>query len=214
MKSVLSLSVLCIALAACTADTASAPQSDASPAARADAGDAAAPSSAPAVEGAAPEPPTHRFAFAERTATPGASAVSIVGSEPTPCGPVLVARVASIPLDDARVLPDWVVEFGASGRQVRRWGVPYEALVTALDGERVQFRTEAGTYWTDASGAVEQADANGIDAAGTRPASLVDGGAALDCPAAVAGTEGEMQCATVRDAAGQERRLAVETVCS
>lgn len=213
MKSVLSFSILCIALGACTAEV---PRTEASAAvaAQTDARAATSPASAPQAEPVAAEPSTHRFAFAERGKTPGASAVSIVGAEPTPCGPVLIARVATIPLEDARVLPDWVVEFDASGKQVRKWGVPYEALVVAIDGQRLQFRTDTGTYWTDAAGAVEQADANGLGAGVERPASLVDAGTALECPAGIAGPDAEVQCATVRDAAGQERRLAVETVCS
>lgn len=207
MKPVLLPAVLCAALVACTAD--------APPAAPA-AVTAATPAAAvrPPAEPTPAAPAQHRFAFAERSAAPGPSGVTIVGTEPTPCGPVLVARVDRIPLDDARVRPDWVVEFDAAGAQVRRWGVPHEALVVGLDGDRVRFRTASGTYRVDAAGAVEQVDGPGIDAAQPRPASLLDGGAAVTCPAAITADGADLRCATVRDAAGVDRRLAVPTVCS
>lgn len=201
---------LCALLGACSAEAPATAAATAQAAPVAPAQDAAMPASATPAAAAT----SHRFAFNERSATPGASGVEIVGAEPTPCGPVLIARVDRIPLDDPRVAPDRVVEFDAAGQQVRSWGVPYEAVVTAVDGERVQFRTDTGTYWTDAAGTVEQADANGIDPGAPRPPTLVDAGAAVECPSTVAAKYADMQCAAVRDVAGQERRLAVETVCS
>lgn len=206
-----------VPLLACAALTACAPVADdtVASASSIDALESPAPdaaiAAAPAVQGDAT---MHRFAFEPRSEKAGPSDARIVGTQPSPCGTVLVARVGAIPLDDPQLRPDWIVESDAAGQTLRKWGVPYEALLVGIKGERVQFRTDTGTYWTDAAGEVEQADAKGIDAGGERPASMVDAGSKVECPGGLEGGSEGWQCAEVRDGDGGPRRLAVETVCS
>ena len=163
---------------------------------------------APTASASAAAPTTYEFAFTSRGDAAGKDS-RVVRWEGGPCGESPVARVETMPIDDKALLPDFVVEYDAAGKEIKRWGKPYEAEVIALDGDRLQFRTDAShAYWTDTEGAI------GALEAGDAPPPALDA-PLLDCPALPSFAESEYeQCYDVADAAGQRRKLAWEGVCS
>lgn len=211
MKHVLFLA--CAALCACS------PTATPEATATASAAPAAAPASQAAVEvpaGASPdvaqEMPVLRFGLAAEGAKP---ALPVEKTEPSPCGPVARVRTNRIPWSDPALVPNVVVEFDASGRELRKWGTSYEAEVVALDGDRLRFRADTGTFWTDPAGLVEVTDVRiaARDAAATGVFTSAE--TVIECPSldAFKGSS-SVHCHRVRDAAGAERRIAVEGVCS
>jgi hypothetical protein len=214
MNTAIRLALLVLVLAACTRGTDTPPAATATtPAPAADTPRAAA--AAPAVA-QAPAPPPAAVPVAETftlrfTAKDEAAAEHdprIVRWEDGPCGATPVAKVTRIPLDDAVLLPDAVVEFDAAGKELRRWGRPYEASVIGLDGDRLLFRADDDTaFWTDDAGTLGRSDAAGDD--------LAAGAPALDCPTlpSFAGSD-YLQCFDVTDRAGRHRRLAWEGPCT
>ena len=204
-----------IAVGACSRPQdapAAAPAADeaAAPASAAPAPPAALPSTpAPSTATDAPlAPKTYEFAFTARGDAADKDA-RVVRWEGGPCGKSPVARVAVMPIDDKMLLPDFVVEYDASGQEIRRWGKPYEAEVIGLDGDRLSFRTDTShAYWTDPAGAI-----GALEAGDTPPPEL--DAPLLDCPPLPSFAESEYeQCHDVADAAGQRRKLAWEGVCS
>lgn len=131
----------------------------------------------------------------------------IVRWEDGPCGATPYARVARIPLDDAVLLPDFVVEFDEAGKEVLRWGRPYEAVIAGLDGDRLLFRADDATYATDTRGTVTAVDSLTGD--------LSEQGQDIACPVlpTFAGSD-YVLCRDVADRAGRHRRLAWEGPCT
>ncbi len=205
--------VLCagIALGACSRQPdpspAAAPAPVETPAPAADAPAEAAPPSPP-VAATPTAPATYEFAFTAQGDAADKDA-RVVRWEGGPCGESPVARVEVMPLDDKALLPDFVVEYDTAGKEIKRWGKPYEAEVIGLDGDRLSFRTDAShAYWTDPAGAI------GALEAGDAPPPALDA-PLLDCPALPSFAKSEYeQCYDVADAAGQRRKLAWEGVCS
>lgn len=155
-----------------------------------------------------PAPETFTFDFTAKDEAAAEHDPRIVRWEDGPCGATPVAKVARIPLDDAVLLPDFVAEYDETGKELRRWGRPYEASVIGLDGDRLLFRADGeAAFWTDTAGAVGRSDAAGNDLAGSAPA--------LDCPTlpTFAGSD-YLQCFDVTDRAGRHRRLAWEGPCT
>lgn len=206
------LLMLCagLILGACGQRDDAAPTQDATPPAAAVPPSAEAPATVvePVAPVAAVAPATYEFAFTSRGDAAGKDP-RVVRWEGGPCGESPVARVETMPIDDKALLPDFVVEYDAAGKEIKRWGKPYEAEVIALDGDRLQFRTDAShAYWTDPTGAI------GTLEAGDAPPPALDA-PLLDCPALPSFAESEYeQCYDVADAAGQRRKLAWEGVCS
>ncbi len=167
-----------------------------------------APVHAPApVQAPAPAPaPTYEFAFTFQGAE-GSTDPRILRYEGGPCGDSPVAKVATIPLDDPVLLPDFVVEFDAAGKEIKRWGKPYEAEVIGLDGDRLQFRTsDDRAFWTDTTGA--------IGTLASAPTAALDA-PLIDCPTLPTFAESEYeQCYDIGGTGGPRRTLAWEGVCS
>ncbi|UZW63224.1 hypothetical protein [Lysobacter enzymogenes] len=204
----------CLLLAACGPREAAQP---AAPATSPATSPAPATQSAPAQ--AAPTPaqaapalakPPYRFAFAskhdKRNKDP-----RVVDWGEDGCGPYPVAEVEAIPLHDAWLLPDWVVEFDDKNREIARWGRPMAAELVGLDGPRLRFRVDGhgqtGEFATDADGALQPLSASG--------ASLYDSARQIECPRLPTFAESDYaQCFVVKDAAGAERRLAWEAPCT
>lgn len=209
---------LCLLLAAC-GERASAPQSQAGPDADAGARSSAVAEPAPAPPASAPAAavelarPPYRFAFAAKGEKNDKNAEDprVVEWGEDGCGAYPVAQVESIPLRDARLLPDWVVEFDDKGRELQRWGRPMAAELIGLDGARLSFRVDAhgqrGAFATDPAGALEPVP----DPAGSLDANARQ----IECPALTTFAESDYaQCFIVKDAAGAERRLAWEAPCT
>lgn len=165
---------------------------------------------APAQTAADPAKPPYRFAFAtkgdKRNKDP-----RVVDWGEDGCGPYPVAEVSTIPLHDAWLLPDWVVEFDDKGREIARWGRPMAAELVGLDGPRLRFRVDGhgqtGEFATDADGALQPLGASG--------ASLYASARQIECPRLPTFAESDYaQCFVVEDAAGAERRLAWEAPCT
>lgn len=166
--------------------------------------------STPAQAAADPAKPPYRFAFAtkgdKRNKDP-----RVVDWGEDGCGPYPVAEVETIPLHDAWLLPDWVVEFDDKGREIARWGRPMAAELVGLDGPRLRFRVDGhgqtGEFATDADGALQPLSASG--------ASLYASARQIECPRLPTFAESDYaQCFVVKDAAGAERRLAWEAPCT
>ncbi|WP_394541284.1 hypothetical protein PRJ39_12970 [Lysobacter enzymogenes] len=202
----------CLLLAACgqreAAQTA-APAAAPSPAPAAPAVSATTAAPAPIAAAATATPP-YRFAFAakhdKRSKDP-----RVVDWGEDGCGSYPVAEVESIPLHDAWLLPDWVVEFDDQGREIARWGRPMAAELVALDGPRLRFRVDGhgqkGEFATDADGALQPLSASG--------GSLYANARQIECPRLPTFAESDYaQCFVVKDAAGAERRLAWEAPCT
>lgn len=126
-----------------------------------------------------------------------------------PCGATPYARVRAMPLDDGLLLADDVIEFGDGGKELRRWSKPFEAEVTAIDGERLRLRVLDGNgaeqvLWTDPAGALAAAQ----NAVAAEPRLL-------DCPSLKAFADSDyLQCYEYVDAGGGKRKLAYEGVCT
>ncbi|MBN7138258.1 hypothetical protein A7A76_04000 [Lysobacter enzymogenes] len=129
------------------------------------------------------------------------------------CGAYPVARVDAIPLRDAWLRPDWVVEFDDKDREIQRWGRPMAAELTGLDGARLGFRVDAhgqrGEFATTPDGALQALPGQAASA------SLYASARQIECPALPTFAESDyVQCFVVKDAAGGERRLAWEAPCT
>lgn len=201
MKPLLIACIAALALTACE------PSKDASTPAPAPAPTATVPPPAPPAETPAPVvAPSHEFAFTFQ-GKEGVQDPRILRFEDGPCGSTPVAKVATIPLTDANLLPDFVVEFDAAGKEIKRWGKPYEAEVIGLDGDRLQFRTsDDDAFWTDTTGAIGTLD--------SAPAAALEA-PLIDCPALPTFAKSEYeQCYDIAGTDGPRRTLAWEGVCS
>lgn len=196
----------CLALSACartgTEPTAVEPAKEGAQAQAA----APAPTPEPAT---APTLPQYDFYLLTRKGEPVKDPRIVSTQQAHPCGPIDLVRVSSIPMDDPVFMPSFVVEFDAGGMEIGKWGVPSEAEVTALDGQRLQFQVESGRYWVTTGGELQKLD----DPARADDIRTSEG--MFDCPKLPTFAEsGAEQCFKVNDAAGKERRIAMEGVCS
>lgn len=161
----------------------------------------------------APPPPAaatqYEFYLLTRKGQPVEDPRIVSTQQDHPCGPIDLVRVPAIPMNDAVFMPSFVVEFDAAGKETGKWGIPNEAEVTEVDGQRLQFQVESGRFWVDRNGALEKL-ADTVSAADIRTSEGM-----FDCPdlPTFSASEAE-QCFRVRDAAGQERMIAMEGVCS
>ncbi len=201
MKTLLTIGMALFTLTACD------PSKDTSTQAPAPA--ATAPASAPAQ----PETPApvsaasaYEFAFSFKDGKVSLDP-RIVRMENGPCGESPVAEVATMPLTDAILLPDFVVEFDATGREIKRWGKPYDSVVLGLDGDRLQFRTGGDqAFWTDPTGAVGTLD--------SAPSSTFDA-PLIECPALPTFAKSDYeQCYDIAGTGGSRRTLAWEGACT
>lgn len=132
-----------------------------------------------------------------------------------PCGAVALLRVDRIP-DFATSEPLMTVpavELDGRGKAVRRWRLPADHVVSAVEGDwlLVSYAGKSGPFWVDTAGRLGVATAE--DAAfatgGEDGVSVVDA-----CPASTEMPEGA-QCLSVRDRAARTRRIiAAPGVCS
>lgn len=200
MKPLLIACIAALALTACE------PSKDASAPAPAPAPTATVPAPSPAQAPAPAVAPSYEFAFTFQ-GKEGSQDPRILRFEDGPCGSTPVAKVATIPLADAILLPDFVVEFDAAGKEIKRWGKPYEALVVGLDGDRLQFRTsDDHAFWTDTTGAI-----GALDAA---PAAELDA-PLIQCPELPTFAESEYeQCYDIAGTGARHRTLAWEGACT
>lgn len=129
--------------------------------------------------------------------------------EEHPCGPVDLVRVSSIPMNDPVFVPQYVVEFEPGGKEIAKWGIPNEADVVALDGQRLQFQVDADRFSVATDGSLQKlADSGPAKDFRTKEAMF-------ECPALPTFPEsGAAQCFRVQDAAGKQRLVALEGVCS
>ena len=178
--------------------------------------DASAPTAAPASPGASPAA-EYVFGFVERQPeVDDPRMVDWVGDE---CGVLVMARVSTMPVDDPFLRPDYVVEFAEDGAELRRWAKPYGAEIIAIAGERLHFRADhEGTrrlFWTRPDGAVGVIDDRLANPAAAPAPTFGADAETLDCPALpVFSDAGSVQCARIRDGAGDLRRVAWEGACS
>ena len=135
----------------------------------------------------------------------------ILRVEESPCGPLVEARVANMPLNDPALLADLVVEFKPDGSELQRWGKPNEAELVGLEGERLLFAVGAERSWTTPDGGIGRLGAVKSGEATERLTQQ----AMFACPALLGfGNSESVQCFRIDDAAGQTRLIALEGVCS
>lgn len=135
----------------------------------------------------------------------------ILRVEESPCGPLVEARVANMPLNDPALLADLVVEFKPDGSELQRWGKPTEAELVGLEGERLLFAVGAELNWTTPDGGIGRLGAVKSGEATERLTQQ----AMFACPALPGfGNSESVQCFRIGDAAGQTRLIALEGVCS
>lgn len=213
--------VLAAALLAClTATACSRPETDANAPAAADKGDdGAGPAGATDATGrpttsTSPKIATaagieYEFPLLTRKAEPVSDPRIVSTDQEHPCGPLDTVRVSAIPMDDPVFMPAYVVELDAQGKELGKWGIPVEAEVIGLDGRRLQFQAGTDRFWVDPQGALEKV-------AGSTPGEdLRTSEGMFDCPALPTFAESDAaQCFRVKDAAGAERRIAMEGTCS
>jgi len=220
-----SLLAVLLAIAGC-APEATAPAATAAPAATdaADAADAEATPVDPAAAAAAlavapkPRPPgapvadgktTFEFWFSAKTEEDDPRVVDWLED---PCGLTPVAVVDAIPVDDPYLLPDFVVEFDAAGKEVRRWGKPFSAEILGIAGDELLFRAPHG-------GGATADFRTGIDGHLVRSTDTIEstlsGATETECPAlpTFAGSD-YVQCVEVTDADGGRHLLAWEGACT
>lgn len=197
--------LLALSLAACGKPAADATHSSAQPQPGVQPQAAPAAPATPAAEAA----PRYDFPLLARPGAPTDDPRIVSTDQDHPCGPVDTVRVAAMPVDDSVFRPLPVVEFDAAGKELQAWGIPNDAEVVALDGARLQFQAEAGRFWVDTRGTLEKVDA-------TPPATdLRTQDGMFDCPALPTFKDsGAEQCFRVNDAAGTQRRIAMEGNCS
>lgn len=179
---------------------------------------ASKPAPAPATQTAAVSKVQYLLPFTSQAEQGAPEDPRIVRWTDGPCGATPFARVASIPLDDKSLLADYVVEFDPAGRELRRWGKPYEAEVLAVEGEwlRVAVNDLDGKpheLRIDLAGRIEPI----ADPAQAQPKTqaLSERSKMIDCPKLPTFAESDYeQCYDVTDAAGAHRRLAYEGVCA
>jgi hypothetical protein len=152
---------------------------------------------------------TFEFVFSSQS-TEEAKDPRIQSWEDSPCGMGPRAKVDHMPIDDPVLLPDWVVEFDATGRERKRWGKPYEAEIIGLEGNLLKFRVHghAQAYWTDPEGRIGTlaGDTQAFPELQTAP---------LDCPTLPTfETSAYLFCWTVVDEAQRKRTLAWEGPCT
>jgi hypothetical protein len=99
--------------------------------------------------------PTHdmRFWYADKAAARRAGAR---GFEDHPCGAVAVARVARMPAytRHGALEPELIVEYGAGGRELRRWSAPVDGAVWAVRGDEVLINLAGRYYWIGTDGRI------------------------------------------------------------
>lgn len=207
---------LCLLLAACgeRAPAPAAPAAESKPDTTPEPAAVSEPAPTPAANAAPANTelahPPYRFAFATKSDKRPKDARVVDWGEDG-CGTYPVAQVEAIPLRDAWLLPDWVVEFDDKNREVQRWGRPMAAELIGLDGARLLFRVDGhgqrGEFATDLAGALEPLR--------SEAASLDTHARQIECPALPTFAESDYaQCFVVKDAAGAERRLAWEAPCT
>lgn len=200
------LAVACLALAACSRNG-----GDTAPASTAQ--DSATTSAAPAATAAptATDAPAAQYEFylLTRKGEPVEDPRIVSTQQDHPCGPIDLVRVPAIPMDDPVFVPAFVVEFDAGGKETGKWGVPSEAEVTALDGQRLQFQVDNDRFWVTPDGSLERVG----DAARAQDVRTSEG--MFECPELPTfSASGAEQCFRVHDAGGRQRLIAMEGVCS
>ncbi|KGM34714.1 hypothetical protein [Inquilinus limosus] len=130
-----------------------------------------------------------------------------------PCGPIARLRVDRIP--DFRPSDPFAaveaVELDGKGTAIRRWRLPADYVVSALDGDWLlaAYAGKSDPLWVDPAGRI------GVASAADAGIALGDDSTAVvTCPAGAQGPDGA-QCLSVRDRSRNVRRIiAAPGVCS
>jgi hypothetical protein len=170
-----------------------------------------APSSVPATP-AAEAAASFEFAFSSTNAEgKEGDDPRILRWEDGPCGGSPVVRVSRMPLNDASLVPDYVVEFDDTGKELKRWGKPYEAEVLGIEGDLLKFRVRGEpprAFWTDLQGHIGTiaGDATTIPELDTPT---------FECPTLPTfANSSYAYCSIVTDVASRPRKLAWEGPCT
>lgn len=209
MNRSLSAMTLCLLLVACKGGSSTdTPAQAAAPAATAPAAQQPAPAEAPT---AAPPTPTYQFSFAAKSEDSKDPRIVDWGEDG--CGRYPVVRVDSIPLVDAWLQPDKVIEFDAKGQEITRWGKPMGAEIISVGGDQLTFRVDdkwqKGVFATKPSGAIFE-----LQPIGDWPPKTVSL-KMIDCPTLPSFADSDYeQCFLMKDEKNGERRLAWEAPCT
>jgi hypothetical protein len=138
--------------------------------------------------------------------------------EDSPCGESPVMKVSAMPLQDDLITPDFVLEFDESGKEINRWGKPYNAPIGDLSGDEIRFlgndynkRDEANIYATNSQGTIR------LVSSAQDITSNIESGKKISCPVFdVFGKDAPyLQCFEVLDpSSNKTRRIAFEAACT
>jgi hypothetical protein len=138
--------------------------------------------------------------------------------EESPCGESPVMKVSAMPLQDDLIAPDFILEFDESGKEINRWGKPYNAPIGDLNGDEITFlgndynkRDEANIYATNSQGTIR------LVSSAQDITSNIEGGKKISCPVFdVFGKDAPyLQCFEVLDPSNNKtRRIAFEAACT
>lgn len=129
--------------------------------------------------------------------------------EEHPCGEVAIANVAVIPpyKKDRALIPERVLEVGASGKVIRRWWLPTDSFIQAITEDMLTIEHASKTYTVRPGGVISLTKAAAdLPAKGERPACRV--------PSELLPSDYAL-CQVFKDTkSGLPRQLAYEAVCS
>ncbi len=157
----------------------------------------------------APIAPLHTFSFfvSDLQARDARIADYLQGD----CGMVAIARVSRIPIDDALILPDLVVQYDEAGGELRRWAKSFSSEILAISGDDLFFGAspggDAGPFRTTPTGEV---------AVAVPLASNLEANARyVACPDSLHGFHDMslVNCYQTTDVAGRPLNLAWEAGC-
>jgi len=127
------------------------------------------------------------------------------------CGVVALARVPGIPLGDALLRPDLVVQYDENDAVVHRWGKSYSSEILAIAGDQLFFGASPGGD----AGPFRTSPAGDVTVAVPLAANLEANSSVIPCPAALPGFPDMalVTCYETTDMAGRKLRLAWEAGC-
>jgi hypothetical protein len=219
MKNIAIISIICFALLACKENTVPASTSTPSTSAASTSAASTPVSTAPEAAPSEPAPVTAEsfsFPFTAVDTTKAEADPRFVKWEESPCGTSPVMKLSDMPLNDDIIKPDFVLEFDNAGKEINRWGKPYNSEMGYLKEDHISFMHsndagEALEYSTDSHGNIK------LETSANKTESNIAKGKSIKCPVfEVFGKDsGYLQCFEVIDPSNNKtRRIAFEAACS
>jgi hypothetical protein len=159
------------------------------------------------------------FAFTTTDEVKAEADARFAGWEDSPCGPSPLMKLSDMPLQDEVVIPDFVIEFDNAGKEINRWGKPYNSSIIDLKADHISFtglntNGEIVTYSTDSHGNIKRLTDNSTDTS----KSNISNGKSIQCPVLedpFGKDSAYLQCIEVIDPSNNKtRKIAFESACT